>query len=81
MCIGKGARSSRAHLRAASPQHAALRSLASHRAADLLGTAATLTVELRQTGLPLVLSHAGDIERLIALTSRWSRRRSVAPAC
>jgi hypothetical protein len=26
-------------------------------------------VHLRQTGLPLVLSDAGDIERLIALTS------------
>jgi hypothetical protein len=58
-----------AYLRCAAPSNADLSGQASACVRELKASAAELTSKLAATGLPLVISHAGNTESLISLTS------------
>jgi uncharacterized protein (TIGR02996 family) len=57
-----------AYLRSAAPEDAALRKQAEDCARDLKESASMLTDHLKATGLPLVISHAGNVAEMVSLT-------------
>jgi len=63
-----------AYLRAAAPDNAALRKQAEDSARDLQDSSAMLTDQLRATGLPLVISQAENVAKIVSLT------RNLTPA-
>ncbi|HSD86003.1 MAG TPA: hypothetical protein VLB44_00755, partial [Kofleriaceae bacterium] len=58
-----------AYLRCAAPQNPDLRVQAAERARELTASAATLTRDLEGTGLPLVIANAGNVAKMVKLTS------------
>jgi hypothetical protein len=63
-----------AYLRAAAPDNAALRKQAEDSARDLKDSSAMLTDQLKATGLPLVISQADNVAKMVSLT------RNLTPA-
>jgi len=57
-----------AYLRSAAPDDAALRKQAEDCARDLKDSSAMLADHLKATGLPLVISHAGNVAEMVNLT-------------
>ena len=59
-----------AYLRCAAPENPDLRAEAEDRARDLEASSSALTTDLTATGLPLVISQAGNVAEMVRLTNR-----------
>jgi uncharacterized protein (TIGR02996 family) len=59
-----------AYLRCAAPENPDLRAEAEDRARDLEASSSALTADLTATGLPLVISQAGNVAEMVSLTNR-----------